>query len=98
MFKYELNLVMPVDHDGGRGEDGAIGEGPDLGKAALVGKDPVELGDALLVDAVLQILGWIFSAADTSDQLILRRTMSDISIWQSQFSFTANLYANQSLP
>ena len=51
------NLVMPVDHDGGRGEDGAVGEGPDLGEAALVGKDPVELGDALLVDAVLQVLG-----------------------------------------
>ena len=47
---------MPVDHDGRGGEDGAVGERPDLGEAALVGKDPVELGDALLVDAVLQVL------------------------------------------
>ena len=48
---------MPVDHDGGGGEDGAVGERPDLGEAAaLVGEDPVELGDSLLVDAVLQVL------------------------------------------
>ena len=50
---------MPVDHDGRRGEDGAVGERPDLDEAALVGEDPVELGDALLVDAVLQVLGGI---------------------------------------
>ena len=47
---------MPVDHDGRGGEDGAVGERPDLGEAALVGEDPVEFGDALLVDAVLEVL------------------------------------------
>ena len=49
-------LIVPVYHDGGGGEYGAVGERPDLGEAALVGEDPVELGDALLVDAVLEVL------------------------------------------
>ena len=53
------HLIMPVDHDRRSGEDGAVGERPDLDEAALVGEDPVELGDALLVDAVLQVLGGI---------------------------------------
>ena len=49
---------MPVDHNRGGGEDGAVGERADLGEAAaLVSEDPVELGDALLVDPILQILG-----------------------------------------
>ena len=50
------HLIVPVDHDRRGGEDGAVGEGPDLGEAALVRKYPVELGDPLLVDGVLQVL------------------------------------------
>ena len=50
------HLIVPVDHDRRGGEDGAVGEGPDLGEAALVRKYPVELGDPLLVDSVLQVL------------------------------------------
>ena len=55
---------MPVDHDWGGGEDGAVGERADLGEAAaLVSEDPVELGDALLVDAILQVLDSVGSVS-----------------------------------
>ncbi len=53
-------LVVPVDHDGCRREDGAVGQGTDgreAGRtdAALV----VSVGHALLVDAVFRVLKFI---------------------------------------
>ena len=48
---------MPVDHDGGGRKDGAVGQGADRGEAGRTDAALVmDLGNALLVDAVLGVL------------------------------------------